>query len=69
MITPAGTISINIATIVISVLLAFNTLMVGMSAWFLKRYVEKNDKEHDVFWNRSNDHETRMTVIEKLKVN
>lgn len=64
MITPAGTISINIATIVISVLLAFNTLMVGLSAWFLKRYVEKNDEEHKIFWNRSNDHDTRITVME-----
>lgn len=64
---PAGTISINIATIVISVLLAFNTLMVGLSAWFLKRYVEKNDKEHEIFFRRSNDHETRMTVIESIK--
>lgn len=65
MITPAGTISINIATIVISVLLAFNTLMVGLSAWFLKRYVEKNDKEHEIFWAKTNDHQTRIVVLEK----
>ena len=62
-----GAVSVNYVTIIITALLAFNTLAVSLSAWFLKRYVERNDKEHEVFFGRSNDHETRITVIEAEK--
>lgn len=60
-------ISVNYVTILITALLAFNTIAVSLSAWFLKRYVERNDDEHKIFFGRGNDHETRITVIEAEK--
>lgn len=62
-----GAVSINYITILITALLAFNTIAVSLSAWFLKRYVERNDDEHKIFFRRDNDHETRITVIEAEK--
>jgi hypothetical protein len=62
-----GAVSVNYVTIIITALLAFNTLAVSLSAWFLKRYVERNDKDHDYFFKRGNAHETRISVIEADK--
>jgi hypothetical protein len=52
------------ANIIITVLLAINTFLLGMFGWFLKRSLDKNDDDHENFYNRTNGLNDRLIVIE-----
>ena len=54
----------SLVSAIITVLLTINTSVVGLSFWFLKRYVERNDKEHDELYERTNQHNKQIAVNE-----
>lgn len=39
-------------------------LLLVVIAYYLKRFLDKNERDHDEFFQRTNDHSRRLSVVE-----